>query len=82
MAQLSLLVEMFKQSQGAKHNRKDIVPGMLKGATGTLGSRFFQPRNSEAGLNKEVQTMQSPIFRAFLQRMVPQTPITNFLRSR
>lgn len=89
MADLSLILDIFKKSQGAKHQpgRPGIrlsasapaTPGMSRGAMGTMGSRTFQGRDSMASERKEHELMQSPIFKSFIQKQLASTPISDYL---
>lgn len=89
MADLSLILDIFRRSQGAKQQpgRPGIrlsasapaLPGYARGAAGTMGSRTFQGRDSDAGSRKELEMMNSPIFRSYMQSRIPQTPISNWL---
>lgn len=55
------------------------LPGMARGSMGSTGVRTFQPRDSEKGLKKEMEYLNSPIFKAYMMKLVPQTPVTDFL---
>lgn len=87
--QLSLLSQMFQKQNNAKFNpgkpftRASSAPpaqtGFARGASGSSGANLFRGRNSDAGAQKEVSEMQSPIFKAFLQKLAGHTPITNYL---
>lgn len=77
MAQLSILAEQFRKAQAEKFKSRGGNPGF---ARGVQGSRFFKSRNPEAGIAKEAQTFQSPIFQAFMQEQHPSTPVLNYLR--
>ena len=89
--QLSVLVEMFKKQQGANRQpgkpgvrtsaQQPALPGQTRGAMGALGSKLMQNRNSQAGAQKEMKELNSPIFAAFLQRMSPGTPMADTLRN-
>lgn len=89
MADLSLILNIFKKSQGAKHQpgkpgfrvsaSAPALPGFGRGAMGTMGSRTFQGRDSMASERKEHELLQSPVFRAFMEKQLVQTPISNFL---
>lgn len=89
MADLSLILDIFKKSQGAKHQpgkpgfrvsaSAPALPGYGRGSMGTMGSRTFQGRDSSAGDRKEHELMQSPVFKAFMQKQVIDTPISNYL---
>ena len=77
---LSLLAEMFSRQQAAQRTQ----PGTrgLRPGVGSYGSRPFQPRNPDAGIAKEQQMMQSPVFAAFMEQFNPKTPVSDFLRTR
>lgn len=87
MPALSLVFESFRKAQGQKHNpgvfgaRKDnsspATPRSVRGSTASLGSRTFKGRDSEAGAKKEFEKMNSPIFRAYMERLSPKTPISD-----
>lgn len=87
MAAFSLLLEAFQQQQpqqGVPGPRTSARPtalrGFARGSLGSQGSRTLQRRNVDAGYQKELEQMQSPIFRAFLGQLHPGTPITDYLR--
>jgi len=63
-------------------SRQRVNRGFTRGAMGSMGSKGLQTRNSQAGLNKERETMDSPIFQAFVGGFKPKTPITDYLKSR
>lgn len=86
MAQLSELVALFRKSQapatprGPRTSARQRSPrGVTRGALGAYGSRAFKGRNSEAGSDKEREMMNSPIFKAFLAKFNPSTPITDYI---
>ena len=89
MPQLSELVAMFKK-QGAPPTpngprdsaRQRVNRGFTRGMQGSMGSKPLQRRNSQAGLDKEPDTMNSPIFQAFVGGFKPRTPIRDYLNSR
>jgi hypothetical protein len=56
------------------------MPGMVRGTAGSRGAQRFKGRNSMSAEQKEMQMMQSPVFRAFLSQIAPQTPVTDFLK--
>lgn len=74
VAQLSELAALVEKNQKGKRSGK----GILKGATGSLGSRPFQGRNSDAGINKERDLVDSPILKEMHKRM--QTPISDYIK--
>lgn len=76
MAQLSILGEMMRKQEGAKHISR---PGH-RGPTGSTGSRPFKSRNPEAGYDKEVEMLNSPIFKSFMEKTYPSTPVLNALK--
>jgi hypothetical protein len=92
MGQLSQLVSMFEKAQGAKHQpgkpgvrtnaRAPATPGAVRGTSGVLGSRTFQSRNSQAGQNKELEALRSPIFAAYMDQMHSRTPMLTYLQGR
>lgn len=77
MAQLSILAEMMKKSEGQKHVSRQ----GHRGPTGSTGARPFKSRNPEAGYDKEVEMMNSPIFKAYMEKTYPTTPVLDALRS-
>lgn len=77
--QLSLVAAMAKQQMGQKYQAPFARKGWGRGAMGSMGAQQFRGRNSQAGLQKEVATLNSPVMRAFMEKMTPNTPITNFL---
>lgn len=89
MGDLSLILDIFKKSQGAKHQAgkpgirlsasEPAAGGYARGAMGTMGSRTFQGRDSDAGSRKDHEMMNSPVFKAFMNKQLIQTPITNWL---
>ena len=86
MPQLSELVAMFKK-RGAPSTptgprgsaRQRVNRGFTRGMQGSMGSKTLQRRNSQAGLDKERETMDSPIFQAFVGGFKPRTPIADYL---
>jgi len=92
MSDLSLVLDIFKKSQGAKQQpgkpgirlsaSAPALPGYGRGSMGTMGAQTFQGRDSAAGMRKDHEMIQSPVFKAFLAKQMGQTPITNFLMSR
>jgi hypothetical protein len=87
MGQLSILAEMVKKMEGAKNQpakfgqmgQSPTQPGFARGAMGSMGSKTFQSRNPYAGEQKELEQLQSPIFKEFMKKFVPQTPISQYL---
>lgn len=92
MGQLSQLVSMFEKQKGAKHqpgrpgarvnSSAPAMPGQVRGTSGVLGSRTFQSRDSQAGQNKELEALRSPVFAAYMNQLHPQTPMLNWLQGR
>lgn len=90
MAELSLLAAMMKKAKGQPHNtgisgprssaRMPAKRSFARGSLGSYGSRTFKSRNPDAGKQKEVEMLRSPIFAAFMRETFPTTPITDFLR--
>ncbi len=78
--QLSLLADKVRKLQTLKNRNKKTRPGFAKGSSGSMGAKMFQGRNSQAGLNKEQETLQSPIMDQFMKQQNPKTPVTNMLR--
>jgi len=89
MAELSVLVDLVRKMQGAQRQpgkpgargsaRAPAMPGFTRGALGSLGANTYQARDSAAGSNKEREMLQSPIMKAYLRRLNPQTPVTDYL---
>ena len=80
--QLSLLADKVKKLQTLKNRNRNTKPGWGKPSTGSTGAKPFKGRNPQAGLQKEMETLNSPIMKEFMQQSTPQTPITNALRGR
>lgn len=80
--QLSLLADKVRKLQTMKNRNRNTRPGWGKPSTGSTGAKPFKSRNSQAGLNKEMETLQSPIMKEFMKSQTPDTPITNSLRGR
>lgn len=89
MGDLSLVLDIFKKSQGAKMQpgkpgirlsaSAPALPGYGRGSMGSMGAQTFKGRDSSAGMRKEHEMMQSPVFKAFMSKQMGLTPITNFL---
>lgn len=79
MAQLSLLAEWVRKADKSKHAPGP--KGFAKGSTGAAGSQFLQVRDTKAGLRKEMEYMNSPVFQQFLEGLVPQTRFAEFRRN-
>ena len=83
---------MFKKMQGQKHQpgkpgaqvspRNPTLPGVARGAMGSMATKGFKGRNAGAGASKELETMASPIFKAFMAQQAGMTPMTDSLRGR
>lgn len=87
MAELSAVYSAFQQQQGQQFQPGQFGartnpfaparPGFARGTSGVMGSRYFQARNPEAGSQKELKGMQSPIFQAYMNQVGGYTPIAN-----
>jgi hypothetical protein len=80
--QLSLLADMAKKASKMKNTPKGARPGWTRGAKNSMMSKGFKGRNSQKGLNDEMETLQSPIMDAYMKQFSGQTPITDSLRGR
>ena len=88
---LSEIVAQFKKARGARHqpgrpgprfnNRTPAMSRQARGSTSSSGSRLFKGRNSQKGESQDLQIMQSPIFRAYMDQMAPMTPMSDYLRN-
>jgi len=78
--QLSVLADMAKKMDKAKNTPKGAFPGFGRKSAGSTGSKLFKGRNSQKNLSTEQETLNSPIMKAFTQKLSPQTPITNALK--
>ena len=76
MAQLSVLAEMVRKAAKAKH--APTPKGVPRGAMGSYGSRPYKSRNPEAGLHKEMEFMEDPVFQSFVENLVPQNRFSQF----
>ena len=88
MAQLSEVAAAFKKSMPQHNgqrfgprtsNRPVAVKGFARGTMGSTGARSIQSRDSMAGLKKELDMMNSPLFKAFLKQQHPDTPVLNYM---
>jgi len=89
MSGLSLMLDAFRKAQGANRQpgkygartsaRAPAVRGFARGTTGVMGSKMLQTRDSSAGESKDRAMLSSPIFRAFIQKSMGRTPITDML---
>jgi hypothetical protein len=80
--QLSVLADMMKKMDKTKNTPKNAFPGLGRRSSGSMGSKLFKPRNSQAGLNKESETLNSPIMHSFMAKLSPGTPITDSLKGK
>lgn len=86
---LSLVLDIFKKSQGAKQQpgkpgirlsaSAPAMPGYGRGSMGTMGAVPFKGRDSDAAARKNFEMMNSPVFRAYMSKQMGQTPITDYL---
>ncbi len=75
---LSLVLDAFRKQanqqqqrggQTPQAGRGPTLPGVARGTMGATGSRLFQPRNPDASLMKERDTLrESPVMAAFIRR--------------
>jgi hypothetical protein len=78
--QLSVLADMAKKMDKSKNMTKGAFPGFGRKSSGSMGSKLFKGRNSQKNLQTEQETLNSPIMKAFTQKLNPGTPITNSLK--
>lgn len=78
--QLSILGAMAMKQAKQKFTPKNAKIGWGRGASGSMGAKFFKGRNSHAGEQKELDNLNSPVMKAFMQQLTPRTPITNSLK--
>ena len=69
--QLSVLADFVKKMQGNKNKNRKSKTGWARPAYGSTGSVGLKERNSEAGLDKEKETLNSPIMQSFLRKPTP-----------
>ena len=69
--QLSVLADLVKKMQGAKNKNRKSKSGWARPAYGSTGANPLKERNSEAGLNKEKEVLNSPIMQSFLRKPTP-----------
>jgi len=87
MAELSLLTELMKKQspqqgqQGLRGSpRPTAMRGFTRGSLGSMGSTTMKDRNPQAGYQKEMDKIKSPIFQAFMRQLHPATPVSDYLR--
>lgn len=69
--QLSVLADLVKKMQGKKNQNKKSKSGWARPAYGSTGAQPLKERNSQAGLDKERETLNSPIMQSFLKKPNP-----------
>jgi len=69
--QLSVLADLLKKQQNAKNQNRKSKPGWGRPTYGSTGAQPFKGRNSQAGLNKEREMLNSPIMQEFMRKPTP-----------